>query len=140
MVGGEISRSNGPLHGIRVLDLTRVLAGPWASQVLGDYGAEVIKVERPETGDDTRHWGPPWRDDWEGRKTKDSAYFLSANRNKRSITIDLSNPAGAGLLRDLASKCDVLMENFRVGTMRRFELGYEAVSYTHLTLPTILLV
>ena len=125
MVGGEISRSNGPLHGIRVLDLTRVLAGPWASQVLGDYGAEVIKVERPETGDDTRHWGPPWRDDRGGRKTKDSAYFLSANRNKRSITIDLSNPAGAGLLRDLAAKCDVLMENFRVGTMRRFELGYE---------------
>ena len=107
------------------MDLTRVLAGPWASQVLGDYGAEVIKVERPETGDDTRHWGPPWLDHQVGRKTKESAYFLSANRNKRSITIDLGNPAGAALLRDLAAKCDVLMENFRVGTMKRFGLGYE---------------
>ncbi len=103
------------LHSIRVLDLSRVLAGPWASQLLGDYGADVIKVERPRQGDDTRHWGPPWLGE-------QSAYFLSTNRNKRSITIDLVQPRGQQLLRELAAEADVLLENFRVGTLARYGL------------------
>lgn len=113
---------------MRVLDLTRVLAGPWASQLLADYGAEVIKVERPVTGDDTRHWGPPWLTDNHGRQTAESAYFLSANRNKRSITANLGHADGASLVRDLAAVSDVLMENFRVGTMSRFGLGFDELS------------
>jgi crotonobetainyl-CoA:carnitine CoA-transferase CaiB-like acyl-CoA transferase len=107
-----------------VLDLSRVLAGPWASQLLGDYGAEVIKVERPGTGDDTRHWGPPWLCDPDGRQTEESAYFLSANRNKRSITIDLANPSGKCVVRELAAKSDVVIENFRVGTLARYGLDW----------------
>lgn len=116
--------AKGPLHGIRVLDLTRVLAGPWASQLLADYGADVIKVERPGSGDDTRSWGPPWLTDAEGRPTTDSAYYLSANRNKRSIAVDLGDPRGQALVRRLAAQSDVLMENFRVGTLARFGLDY----------------
>ena len=122
------SQQKGPLAGIRVLDLTRVLAGPWASQLLADYGAEVIKVERPDVGDDTRQWGPPWLKDSAGADTGDAAYFLSANRNKRSITANLSNPRGAELVRSLADRCDVLLENFRVGTMDRFGLGFGTLS------------
>jgi crotonobetainyl-CoA:carnitine CoA-transferase CaiB-like acyl-CoA transferase len=116
---------NGPLKGIRVLDLSRVLAGPWAAQLLGDYGADVIKVERPGSGDDTRHWGPPWLRDADGRDTHESAYFLAANRNKRSVTVDLSNPSGQQVVRELAAKSDVLIENFRVGSLRRFDLDWE---------------
>lgn len=108
-----------PLENIRVLDMSRVLAGPWASQLLGDYGADVIKIERPESGDDTRQWGPPWLDEAESV----SAYFLSANRNKRSVTINLAASAGQAVIRDLAAKADVLLENYRIGTLARYGLG-----------------
>ena len=114
------------LEGIRVLDLSRVLAGPWASQLLADYGAEVIKIERPGKGDDTREWGPPWLRDREGRETRESAYFLSTNRNKRSVTVNLASPAGQGIVRELAARSDVLIENFRVGALARF--GLDAAS------------
>lgn len=114
----------GPLSKVRVLDLTRVLAGPWATQMLGDLGADVIKVERPVVGDDTRHWGPPWVADESGEPTGDSAYFTSANRNKRSIAIDLSTSAGQRLVKDLARKCDVLVENYKVGDLQRYGLSY----------------
>ncbi|MBJ89527.1 MAG: CoA transferase [Woeseia sp.] len=112
------------LEGVKVIDLTRVLAGPWASQLLADYGANVIKIEHPLRGDDTRGWGPPWLQDEGGKETTDSAYYLAANRNKRSIAIDLSRPEGAELVKALVVNADVLMENFRVGTMRRFGLEY----------------
>lgn len=115
----------GPLSRIRVLDLTRVLAGPWATQMLADLGADVIKVERPVLGDDTRHWGPPWLRDEDGQSTSDSAYFSSTNRNKRSIAIDLSTPEGQKLVRELAKKCDVLAENYKVGDLKRYGLSYE---------------
>ncbi len=128
MPAGQGTSLHGPLNGIRVLDFTRVLAGPWASQLLADYGAEVVKVERPEAGDDTRQWGPPWLQDAAGRDTGESAYFLASNRNKRSMTIDLGHPDGAHLARQLAARCDVIMENFKVGTMDRFGLGYAALS------------
>jgi crotonobetainyl-CoA:carnitine CoA-transferase CaiB-like acyl-CoA transferase len=108
-----------PLENIRVLDMSRVLAGPWAAQLLGDYGADVIKVERPGVGDDTRQWGPPWLGGDEG----ESAYFLSTNRNKRSITINIAETAGQKLVRELAAKADVLIENFKVGTLQRYGLG-----------------
>jgi crotonobetainyl-CoA:carnitine CoA-transferase CaiB-like acyl-CoA transferase len=114
----------GPLHGIRVLDLSRVLAGPWATQALADLGAEVIKIERPDGGDDTRQWGPPYARDAEGRDTTESAYYLSTNRGKRSVAVDLANPQGAQLVRALARRCDVLVENFKVGGLARYGLGY----------------
>ncbi len=118
----------GPLSHIRVLDLSRVLAGPWAAQNLADLGAEVIKVERPGTGDDTRGWGPPWLKDGAGRDTRESAYFLSVNRNKKSITLDLSRPQGQRIARELASRSQVLIENYKVGTLARYGLGYEDLS------------
>lgn len=118
--GDEIS---GPLQGIRVLDLSRVLAGPWATQLLGDFGADVVKVERPGTGDDTRRWGPPWL----GGDAGESAYFLSTNRNKRSVTIDLKNDAGRRVLRRLAAKADVLIENFLPGTLAGVGLDIDAL-------------
>ncbi|MDP2639131.1 MAG: CaiB/BaiF CoA-transferase family protein [Betaproteobacteria bacterium] len=114
-----------PLSHIRVLDLSRVLAGPWASQNLADLGAEVIKIERPGTGDDTRGWGPPWLKDGEGKDTRDSAYYLSCNRGKKSITLDISRPEGQQVVRALAAKCDVLIENYKVGTLARYGLSYE---------------
>ena len=114
----------GPLAGIRVLDLTRVLAGPWAAQNLADLGAEVIKVERPKKGDDSRAFGPPWLKDASGRDTTDSAYFACANRAKKSITVDLANPQGQAIVRELAAKCDVLLENFKFGDLDRYGLGY----------------
>jgi len=114
-----------PLSHIRVLDLSRVLAGPWASQNLADLGAEVIKVERPGVGDDTRGWGPPWFKDSAGKETRDSSYYLSCNRGKKSITLDISKPEGQGIVRELAAKCDVLIENYKVGTLARYALGYE---------------
>ncbi len=113
----------GALAGIRVLDLSRVLAGPWATQVLGDLGADIIKVERPGTGDDTRAWGPP-----EFKNAGYSAYYASANRNKRSITVDISRPAGAQLIASLAQHCDVLVENFKVGGAARHALDYPTLS------------
>jgi crotonobetainyl-CoA:carnitine CoA-transferase CaiB-like acyl-CoA transferase len=112
----------GSLDGIRVVDLSRVLAGPWASQLLADYGADVIKIERPGAGDDTRHWGPPWLKDDAGQTTRESAYFLATNRNKRSVTVDLSRPDGSALIVDLASRADVLIENYRVGALKKFGL------------------
>ncbi len=112
------------LSHLRVLDLSRVLAGPWASQVLADLGAEVIKVERPGTGDETRGWGPPWLDGAEG-DPRESAYFASTNRGKRSVTIDLSRSEGQALVRRLAARADVLLENQKVGALARRGLGYE---------------
>lgn len=117
----------GALSHIRVLDLSRVLAGPWAAQTLGDLGAEVIKVERPGSGDDTRLWGPPYLKDEAGQPTKDSAYYLCTNRNKQSITVDLTQPAGQALIRDLAKSCDVVIENFKVDNLKQYGLDYEAL-------------
>lgn len=117
----------GPLAGIRVLDLSRVLAGPWAGQTLADLGAEVIKVERPGPGDDTRAWGPPFLADRDGNPTKDAAYYLSANRGKRSITIDITRPEGQDLVRQLAAKSDIVLENYKVGGLARYGLDYPAL-------------
>ena len=114
------------LTGIRVLDLSRILAAPWAAQMLGDMGADVIKVERP-AGDDSRRFGPPFLQDAEGRNTLDSAFYISSNRNKRSITIDLSKAEGQDLVRQLAAKSDVLIENYKVGDLRRYGLDYESL-------------
>ena len=113
-----------PLSGLRVLDLSRILAGPWASQLLGDLGADVVKVERPGVGDDTRRWGPPFLKDRQGDDTRESAYYLCANRNKRSLAVDISSDAGQALLKKMAATADVLIENFRVGTMERYGLDY----------------
>lgn len=113
------------LDGIRVLDLSRVLAGPWCGQLLADYGADVIKVERPGAGDDTRGWGPPW---WGDPATKTSAYYLSANRGKRSIAIDIATPEGAALVRQLAAEADVVLENYKVGQLAKYGLDYAALS------------
>jgi crotonobetainyl-CoA:carnitine CoA-transferase CaiB-like acyl-CoA transferase len=115
----------GPLSHIKVLDLSRVLAGPWAGQNLADLGAEVIKVERPKVGDDSRAFGPPWVKDREGRDTKDSAYFTSANRGKKSITVNISMPAGQEIVRALAQRSDVLIENYKYGDLARYGLGYD---------------
>ena len=115
----------GALSHIRVLDLSRVLAGPWAGQTLGDLGAEVIKVERPGTGDDTRTWGPPFLEDGQGNPTSDSAYYLCTNRNKKSITVDMAQPSGQALIRDLAKSCDVVIENFKVGSLQQYGLDYD---------------
>jgi crotonobetainyl-CoA:carnitine CoA-transferase CaiB-like acyl-CoA transferase len=115
----------GPLSHIRVLDLSRVLAGPWCGQNLADLGAEVIKVERPKLGDDSRTYGPPWVKDKEGRDTKDSAYFTSANRGKKSITLNISKPEGQKLARELARVSDVLIENYKFGDLARYGLSYD---------------
>ena len=115
----------GPLSHVRVLDLSRVLAGPWAGQNLADLGAEVIKVERPKLGDDSRTYGPPWIKDREGRDTRDSAYFTSANRGKKSVTVNLSQPQGQALVRELARLSDVLIENYKFGDLARYGLGYD---------------
>ena len=115
----------GPLAHLRVLDLSRILAGPWAGQLLGDYGADVIKVERPGTGDDTRGWGPPWTPDGDGNPTDNAAYFLCANRNKRSITVDFTRPEGQDIIHRLAATSDVVLENFKVGGLKPYRLDYE---------------
>ncbi|MCE8026230.1 CaiB/BaiF CoA transferase family protein [Billgrantia aerodenitrificans] len=114
----------GPLTGLRVLDLSRVMAGPWCTQILADMGAEVIKVERPVSGDDTRHWGPPWLKDRDGNETRESAYYLSANRGKHSVTVDMSRPEGQALIRQLAAESDILVENFKSGGLARKGLDY----------------
>ena len=116
-----------PLGGGRIIDLTRILAGPTCTQLLGDLGADVIKVEKPGVGDDTRTWGPPYVKAADGQDTSESAYYLSANRNKRSITIDLQNPNGIALAKKIISKCDVLIENFKVGGLAKLGLGYEDI-------------
>ena len=115
----------GPLSHIRVLDLSRVLAGPWAAQNLADLGAEVIKVERPGTGDDTRGWGPPYIKDAQGKDTPEAAYYASVNRNKKSVTLDIGRPEGQAIVRELVAKCDVLIENYKLGTLKRYGLGYD---------------
>jgi crotonobetainyl-CoA:carnitine CoA-transferase CaiB-like acyl-CoA transferase len=117
----------GPLSHIRVLDLSRVLAGPWAGQNLADLGAEVIKVERPKVGDDSRAFGPPWVRDRAGRETRDSAYFTSANRGKKSITVNIAVAEGQGLIRALAGGADVLIENYKHGDLSRYGLDYDAL-------------
>jgi crotonobetainyl-CoA:carnitine CoA-transferase CaiB-like acyl-CoA transferase len=114
----------GPLSHLRVLDLSRVLAGPWASQLLADLGAEVIKIERPGSGDDTRGWGPPWLKDAQGRETRESAYYLSCNRGKKSVTVDISRPEGQEIVRELATRSDILLENYKVGALARYRLGF----------------
>lgn len=114
----------GPLTGLRVLDLSRVMAGPWCTQILADMGAEVIKVERPVSGDDTRHWGPPWLKDRDGNETRESAYYLSANRGKHSVTVDMGQPEGQALIRELAAQSDILVENFKRGGLARKGLDY----------------
>ncbi|MFZ5675833.1 MAG: CaiB/BaiF CoA transferase family protein [Pseudomonadota bacterium] len=116
----------GPLQNIRVLDLTRVLAGPWATQILADFGAEVIKVEKPGEGDDTRGWGPPFLVNPDGSRG-DAAYYLSANRGKQSVAIDMAKPEGQKLLRELARHSDVVMENFKVGGLKKYGLDYESL-------------
>jgi crotonobetainyl-CoA:carnitine CoA-transferase CaiB-like acyl-CoA transferase len=113
-----------PLEGIKVLDLSRVLAGPWCTQLLADLGAEVIKIERPGSGDDTRHWGPPWHGEGERRV---AAYFLSCNRGKKSAAIDFAQPEGAALVRSLADEADVIVENFKVGGLKKFALDTETL-------------
>jgi crotonobetainyl-CoA:carnitine CoA-transferase CaiB-like acyl-CoA transferase len=124
--------ADGALAGLKVLDLSRVLAGPWASQLLGDLGADVIKVEKPgaegKGGDDTRGWGPPWLADGEGRPTTDAAYFLCTNRNKRSLTVDITQPAGQQIVRELAAQADVVLENFKVGGLKAYGLDYESLA------------
>jgi crotonobetainyl-CoA:carnitine CoA-transferase CaiB-like acyl-CoA transferase len=114
-----------PLSHIRVLDLSRVLAGPWASQNLADLGAEVLKIERPGSGDDTRSWGPPFLKDKDGRDTSEAAYFLSVNRGKKSVTLDIAKPEGQRIARELAAKSDVLIENYKVGGLAKYGLAYE---------------
>lgn len=108
--------------------MSRILAGPWCGQLLADLGAEVIKIERPGTGDDTRSWGPPWLQDRDGRPTRESAYFLCTNRGKKSITIDIAKPDGQRVVRELACHCDVVLENYKVGDLKRYGLGYEELA------------
>ncbi len=115
------------LDGIRILDLSRVLAGPWCTQTLADLGADVIKIERPGCGDDTRTWGPPFLKDAQGLETQEAAYYLGANRNKRSMTCDIATLEGQALIRELALHCDVFVENFKVGDMARYGLDYESI-------------
>ena len=116
---------NGPLDGLKVFDLTRILAGPTCTQILGDLGAEIIKIERPEVGDDTRNFAPPYLPDDSGADSSESAYFAGANRNKRSVTLNLSDPEGQALAKRLLADCDVLVENFKTGTLAKYGLGYE---------------
>jgi len=118
----------GPLHGLRIFDLSRVLAGPSCTQLLGDLGADVIKIERPGAGDDTRSWGPPFLAGPDGEETEESAYFLSTNRNKRSLTLDIARPEGADLARRLIGRCDVLVENFKTGGLKKYGLSYDDLS------------
>jgi crotonobetainyl-CoA:carnitine CoA-transferase CaiB-like acyl-CoA transferase len=120
--------AQGALAGLKVLDLSRVLAGPWASQLLGDLGAEVIKVEKPGSGDDTRGWGPPWLADGDGGPTTDAAYFLCTNRNKRSLTVDMTQPEGQAILRELAAQADVVLENFKVDGLKAYGLDYASLA------------
>ena len=112
------------LNGVRILDLSRILAGPWATQLLADFGAEVIKIERPNYGDETRKWGPPWNSDRDNKRS-DAAYFYAANRNKQSLTCDISKPEGQAIIKELVSKSDVLVENFKSGTLNKYGLNIE---------------
>jgi len=115
------------LNNIRVLDLARVLAGPWCAQTLADLGAEIIKIERPKTGDDTRRWGPPWLKENDGNDGADSSYFAATNRGKKSVTVDLSTAEGQEIIRSLAAASDIIIENYKVGDMKRYGLDYESI-------------
>ena len=117
-----MTTAKGPLSHVKVLDLSRILAAPWASQILADLGADVIKVERPGAGDDTRTWGPPFLKDAEGRDTKEAGYYLAVNRGKRSITVSLDTPEGQQIVKDLAAKADIVLENYKAGTLARYGL------------------
>jgi len=118
----------GPLVGYKVLDMSRVLAGPWAGQLLADMGAEVIKIERPIVGDDTRHWGPPYLKDEAGNNTEDAAYYFCANRGKQSVTVDITQPDGQQIIRQLAAQADVLIENYKVGGLKKYGLDYSSLA------------
>jgi formyl-CoA transferase len=120
--------SAAPLKGLRVLDLSRILAGPWCTQLLADMGAQVIKIERPGAGDDTRSWGPPYLKDAQGKDTSEAAYYLSCNRGKQSVCIDIATPQGQALVRELAMKSDVLVENYKVGQLKKYGLDYASLS------------
>lgn len=124
---GQNSQMNS-LAGIRILDLSRVLAGPWCTQTLADLGAEVIKIERPGSGDDTRSWGPPFLPNSDGSQSQEAAYYLGTNRNKKSVTCDISQPQGQALIRELAKHCDIFVENFKVGDMARYGLDFASLS------------
>ncbi|MBV8247002.1 MAG: CoA transferase [Comamonas sp.] len=126
-MNASASTPTGALAGIKVLDLSRVLAGPWATQMLADLGADVIKVERPVAGDDTRHWGPPFLRDEAGNDTREASYFTACNRNKRSITVDMARPEGQALLRRMAQEADVVVENFKTGGLTQYGLDYESL-------------
>ena len=115
------------LDGIKVLDLSRVLAGPWCTQILADLGADVVKIERPGTGDDTRTWGPPFLKDGEGRDTNQSTYFTACNRNKRSVTLDMATPEGQALLQQMAARSDIVVENFKTGGLKQYGLDHETL-------------
>ncbi|CAN7279679.1 CoA transferase [Acidovorax sp. LjRoot129] len=117
----------GALAGIKVLDLSRVLAGPWCTQVLADLGADVVKVERPGVGDDTRQWGPPFLKDAEGNDTSQASYYTACNRNKRSVTIDMASPDGQALIRQMAQEADIVVENFKVGGLKQYGLDHESL-------------
>ena len=117
----------GPLQGIKVLDLSRILAGPWSTQVLADYGAQVWKIERPESGDDTRHWGPPYAKDQTGQDSDQSAYYLAANRGKQSIALDITSAEGQAVIKQLAAEADILVENYKVGGLSKYGLDYDAI-------------
>ena len=121
----------GPLAGLRVIDLSRILAGPWCTQLLGDLGAEVIKIEHPKRGDDTRHWGPPWLKDKEGRPTRESSYYLSANRNKYSVALDIKKEADRRDLIALIQDSDIVVENFKVGGLKQYGLDYDTLAADH---------
>lgn len=122
------SQKQGPLEGLKVLDLSRILAGPTCTQLFGDMGAEIIKIERPQKGDDTRFWGPPFLKDEQGKDTSESAYYLCANRNKNSVAVDLTKEEGQAIIKDLASSCDILVENFKTGDLARYDLDYDTLS------------
>lgn len=121
------SPTEGALTGIQVLDLSRVLAGPWCTQILADLGADVVKVERPGAGDDTRHWGPPFLQDAQGHDTDQASYFTACNRNKRSVTLDIAKPEGQALVRQMAQQADIVVENFKVGGLRQYGLDHESL-------------
>lgn len=121
------SPTRGALEGLKVLDLSRVLAGPWCTQILADLGADVVKIERPGVGDDTRTWGPPFLKDAEGRDTNQATYFTACNRNKRSVTIDMATPDGQALLKQMAAQSDILVENFKTGGLDQYGLDYDSL-------------
>ncbi len=128
MSHSDLPHEDMPLSGIRVLDLSRVLAGPWVGQTLADLGCDVIKVERPGNGDDTRAWGPPFIKTAAGENTQESAYYMSANRGKRSLAVDMTKPVGQKILQDLALHCDIVIENFKVGGLKKFGLDYQRLT------------